>query len=76
MTTVAMVLGVLPLVFASGAGAAGRYNMGLVITTGISIGTLFTLFVVPAMYLLLAYDHQAQKAHLDEERMTPGAATH
>ncbi len=76
MTTAAMVLGVLPLVFASGAGAAGRYNMGLVITTGISIGTLFTLFVVPAMYLLLAYDHQAQKAHLDEERMTPGAATH
>jgi multidrug efflux pump len=61
MTTAAMVLGVLPLVFASGAGAAGRYNMGLVITTGISIGTLFTLFVVPAMYLLLAYDHQAKQ---------------
>lgn len=57
MTTAAMVLGVLPLVFASGAGAAGRYNMGLVITTGIAIGTLFTLFVVPAMYLLLARDH-------------------
>lgn len=57
MTTAAMVLGVLPLVFATGAGAAGRYNMGLVITTGISIGTLFTLFVVPAMYMLLAVDH-------------------
>jgi multidrug efflux pump len=57
MTTAAMVLGVMPLVFASGAGAAGRYNMGLVITTGISIGTLFTLFVVPAMYLLMAHDH-------------------
>jgi len=56
MTTAAMVLGVMPLVFASGAGAAGRYNMGLVITTGIAIGTLFTLFVVPAMYLLLAHD--------------------
>jgi len=56
MTTAAMVLGVMPLVFADGAGAAGRYNMGLVITTGISIGTLFTLFVVPAMYLLLAKD--------------------
>lgn len=54
MTTAAMVLGVLPLVFASGAGAAGRFNMGLVITTGIAIGTLFTLFVVPTMYLLLA----------------------
>jgi multidrug efflux pump len=57
MTTAAMVLGVLPLVTASGAGAAGRFNMGLVIMTGISIGTLFTLFVVPAMYMFLAADH-------------------
>ena len=56
MTTAAMVLGVLPLVFASGAGAEGRYNMGLVIAAGIAIGTLFTLFVVPAMYLILAQD--------------------
>jgi multidrug efflux pump len=39
---------------ATGAGAVGRFNMGLVIMTGLSIGTLFTLFVVPAMYLLLA----------------------
>jgi multidrug efflux pump len=54
MTTAAMVLGVLPLVLATGAGAVGRFNMGLVIMTGLSIGTLFTLFVVPAMYLLLA----------------------
>lgn len=54
MTTAAMVFGVLPLVLASGAGAAGRYAMGLVIFTGMSVGTLFTLFVVPAMYLLLA----------------------
>ena len=57
MTTAAMVLGVLPLVIASGAGAVGRFNMGLVIMTGIAIGTLFTLFVVPAMYLLLAAEH-------------------
>ena len=57
MTTAAMVLGVLPLVTASGAGAAGRFNMGLVIMTGIAIGTLFTLFVVPAMYLFLAAEH-------------------
>jgi multidrug efflux pump len=60
MTTAAMVLGIMPLVFASGAGAAGRYNMGLVITTGIAIGTLFTLFVVPAMYLLMARNHQKE----------------
>jgi len=54
MTTAAMVFGVVPLVIASGAGAAGRHAMGLVIFSGMSIGTLFTLFVVPAMYLLLA----------------------
>jgi multidrug efflux pump len=62
MTTAAMVLGVIPLVIASGAGAAGRFAMGLVITTGLSIGTLFTLFVVPAFYMLLAADHQAEGA--------------
>ena len=51
MTTAAMVLGVVPLLVASGAGAAARFAMGLVISTGISIGTLFTLFVVPAVYI-------------------------
>jgi len=56
MTTAAMVLGVIPLITASGAGAASRFNIGLVIATGISIGTLFTLFVVPAMYMFLAED--------------------
>jgi len=54
MTTAAMVFGVVPLVIAFGAGAAGRYAMGLVIFTGLSIGTMFTLFVVPAMYMFLA----------------------
>ncbi|WP_440225095.1 efflux RND transporter permease subunit [Dokdonella sp. MW10] len=62
MTTAAMVLGVLPLVIASGAGAAGRFNMGLVITTGLTIGTIFTLFVVPAFYMLLAEDHHGEAA--------------
>jgi len=57
MTTAAMVFGVLPLVAATGAGAAGRFNMGLVIMSGISIGTLFTIFVVPTMYMFLATDH-------------------
>lgn len=61
MTTAAMVLGVIPLVFATGAGAVSRFNIGLVIATGISIGTLFTLFVVPAMYLALAADHSLKK---------------
>ncbi|HTC53309.1 MAG TPA: efflux RND transporter permease subunit [Steroidobacteraceae bacterium] len=57
MTTAAMVLGVVPLVIASGAGAAGRRSMGIVLFTGLSIGTLFTLFVVPAMYILLGAQH-------------------
>ena len=61
MTTAAMVLGVIPLVIASGAGAAGRQSMGIVIFTGLSIGTLFTLFVVPAMYLFIGADHQQKK---------------
>lgn len=53
MTTAAMVLGVLPLITAAGAGANSRYNMGLVIAAGLSIGTFFTLFVVPAFYVLI-----------------------
>jgi multidrug efflux pump len=52
---------VLPLVIASGAGAAGRRAMGIVIFSGLSIGTLFTLFVVPAMYVFLAADHARQR---------------
>ncbi len=62
MTTAAMVFGVVPLVIASGAGAAGRHAMGLVIFTGLSIGTLFTLFVVPAMYLFLGAEHHKREA--------------
>jgi multidrug efflux pump len=60
MTTAAMVLGVVPLIMASGAGAASRFSMGLVIASGLAIGTLFTLFVVPAVYILLAADHSAK----------------
>jgi multidrug efflux pump len=59
MTTAAMVLGVLPLVFASGAGAASRFAIGLVISTGLAIGTLFTLFVIPGVYMLIGADHSA-----------------
>ncbi|MGH6983448.1 MAG: efflux RND transporter permease subunit [Stellaceae bacterium] len=57
MTTAAMVLGVAPLIFAGGAGAVSRFQMGLVIASGIAIGTLFTLFVVPAVYMLVGADH-------------------
>jgi multidrug efflux pump len=62
MTTAAMVLGVIPLVFASGAGAASRFAIGLVISTGLSIGTLFTLFVVPGVYMLVGADHSHRRA--------------
>jgi multidrug efflux pump len=54
MTTAAMALGVVPLLLASGAGAVSRFAMGLVIFAGISIGTLFTLYVVPAAYMLIS----------------------
>ena len=73
MTTAAMVLGVLPLVVATGAGAAGRFAMGIVIFTGLSIGTLFTLFIVPAVYLALAADHERQRQVRTEPAMTPAA---
>ncbi|MCB8819661.1 efflux RND transporter permease subunit [Microvirga rosea] len=54
MTTAAMVLGVAPLLYASGAGAAARFSMGLVIAAGMSIGTIFTLFVVPMFYTFIS----------------------
>jgi len=57
MTTAAMVLGVIPLVFARGEGGASRYAIGLVISTGLAIGTLFTLFVVPAVYVMIGATH-------------------
>ena len=57
MTTGAMVLGAVPLAFANGAGAEARHQIGWVIVGGMSFGTLFTLFVVPVVYLLLAGRH-------------------
>jgi multidrug efflux pump len=61
MTTAAMVLGVVPLITAGGAGAVSRFQMGLVIAAGLSIGTLFTLFVVPAVYVLLGAERSKAK---------------
>ncbi|MCG4451894.1 multidrug efflux RND transporter permease subunit [Pseudomonas sp. MMS21-TM103] len=54
MTTAAMVFAMIPLIFATGAGAVSRFDIGLVIATGMTIGTLFTLFVLPCVYSLLA----------------------
>jgi multidrug efflux pump len=62
MTTAAMVLGVVPLLLATGAGAVARFAMGLVIFSGISVGTFFTLFVVPTFYLMIASDLRRARA--------------
>jgi multidrug efflux pump len=59
MTTAAMVTGLLPLLTASGAGAASRFSIGLVVVAGMMIGTMFTLFVLPAVYVAIATDHLA-----------------
>jgi multidrug efflux pump len=61
MTTAAMVAGLIPLMFASGAGAASRMSIATVIVAGMSVGTLFTLFVLPVFYSFLASDHRKAK---------------
>ncbi|MFM9848258.1 MAG: MexW/MexI family multidrug efflux RND transporter permease subunit [Hyphomicrobiaceae bacterium] len=61
MTTAAMVVGMVPLLRASGAGASSRYSIGLVIAAGMTIGTLFTLFVTPAVYTYIARDRTAMR---------------
>ena len=59
MTTAAMVVGMIPLILASGAGARSRFTIGVTIFAGMAIGTLFTLFVTPMVYTFLARDHAA-----------------
>jgi len=65
MTTAAMVVAMVPLLIAKGAGAASRFDIGLVIAAGMTIGTMFTLFVTPAVYTYLARDHQKAKARAE-----------
>jgi multidrug efflux pump len=60
MTTVATVVGHFPLTLVTGAGAVARNSIGIVLVGGMSIGTLFTLFVVPCLYVLMAKDHRAE----------------
>jgi multidrug efflux pump len=73
MTTIAMVMAMVPLLLATGPGAASRFDIGLVIATGLGIGTLFTLYVVPAVYLLLARTHASQPAAEPEPAAEPQA---
>ncbi len=60
MTTAATVFGMVPLILASGAGAVSRFDIGMVIATGMTVGTLFTLFVLPAVYTLIASPDRAK----------------
>jgi multidrug efflux pump len=60
MTTVATVAGHFPLTLVTGAGAVARNSIGIVLVGGMAIGTFFTLFVVPAVYVLIAEDHRKQ----------------
>ncbi|MEE4944410.1 multidrug efflux RND transporter permease subunit [Pseudomonas alliivorans] len=63
MTTAAMVFAMVPLILATGAGAVSRFDIGMVIATGMSVGTLFTLIVLPCVYTLLAVpDKRAERA--------------
>ncbi len=67
MTTAAMALAVVPLILAEGAGAAARYSIGLVIFTGMMVGTVFTLFVVPMFYTYISRDEEAFAADMASE---------
>ncbi|MBL8272179.1 MAG: efflux RND transporter permease subunit, partial [Xanthomonadales bacterium] len=70
MTTGAMVFGALPLALATGAGAEARHQIGWVIVGGMSLGTVFTLFVVPVVYTLLERASHVRKAVVDEDAVT------
>jgi multidrug efflux pump len=59
MTTAAMVAGLVPLIFAQGAGSASRFSIGIVVVMGMLVGTAFTLFVLPTVYSFIAKDHRA-----------------
>ncbi|WP_137297934.1 multidrug efflux RND transporter permease subunit [Psychromonas sp. SP041] len=67
MTTAAMVAGLIPLLFATGAGAVSRFGIGIVIVAGLSIGTLFTLFILPVIYSFIASEHK-KLPEFDEEQ--------
>ena len=61
MTSIALIVAMVPLLIATGAGAVSRFHIGLTIAAGLGIGTLFTLYILPAIYVLLARDHNKAK---------------
>ena len=60
MTSVATVAGNFPLVLVTGAGAAARHSIGIMIVSGLTFGTLFTLLVIPSIYVLIAKQHAGE----------------
>ena len=71
MTTAATVMGHLPLVFARGPGAGARNSIGMMLVTGMIIGSVFTLFVVPSIYVLVARTHRVDTAGVEESAGHP-----
>lgn len=69
MTTAAMIAGLIPLMYATGAGAAQRFSIGIVIVAGLAIGTLFTLFVLPVIYTYLAENHKPLPVFLEDDEL-------
>ncbi len=74
MTSAATVFGHLPLVLVSGPGAEARNSIGIVLVAGMVVGTIFTLFVVPAFYVLIAGEHRTSEAEEAERHPAPVAA--
>ncbi|MEO8188900.1 MAG: efflux RND transporter permease subunit [Acidobacteriota bacterium] len=74
MTTAATVVGHMPLVFARGPGAGARNSIGIMLVSGMIIGTVFTLFVVPSIYVLLARTHKAFGKDIETENAVPDLA--
>jgi multidrug efflux pump len=66
MTTAATVFGHLPLVFVTGAGAEARNSIGIMLVTGMAIGTVFTLFILPVIYLVIAAEHRPDEAETED----------
>jgi multidrug efflux pump len=69
MTSISTVLGLMPLMFATGEGANGRIAMGTAVVGGLLISTLLTLFLIPAMYMYFSTDREAKRKRMEEKRL-------
>jgi multidrug efflux pump len=76
MTSVATVAGHFPLTLVSGAGAAARNSIGITIVSGMALGTIFTLLVIPSIYMLLAKDHASEGKLEDTAAQSLPSASH